>query len=112
MAQVNPKKWVQENSDKFNILRGKEIKIKINDNQITSNAVFQYVAPTKVADLGSLAPEKVQSENGKWETPRCFDVVFDQGTLTFVINDTKIAADVNGIVLSIGENIVKLEMYS
>jgi len=109
---INPKKWVQENSSKFDILKGKFVKIKINGKQITSNATFQHLAPTKIGDLGSLAPEKVQIGDGKLETPKCFDIVFDQGTLTFVIQDTHIMVDVSGIILSIGEDVVGLEVYN
>jgi len=109
---INPKKWVQENSNKFDVLKGKFVKIKINGKQITSNATFQYLAPTKIGDLGSLAPDKVQTEDGKFETPKCFDIVFDQGTLTFVIKDTHILVTMHGVTLSIGEDTIDLEVYT
>lgn len=112
MDKINVKRWIRENSQYFTILRDKPIKIKLNGKQLTDNALFQYLAPTRITDLGSLAPEKVLGENGKWETPKCFDVVFDQGILTFSISTTRLNVGIKGVVLVEGANITNLEVYT
>lgn len=108
----NDKQWMEQNSPLFSKLKNNPVTIKINDMVVTAGAQYICVRPTKLTDLGSLAPDAVLGEDGKRHTPACFDVVFDQGVLVFEREATTIVPSMKGLDLQIGENIVHFEVYT
>lgn len=86
---LNAKKWVEEKRASLDRIVGHRVRVKVNNMLVATDTTLQAMIPAKIGDIDN-PPEKRQGADGKQYTPPMFALVFDQGQLVFVIEDTEI----------------------